>query len=94
MSVPLFIFAATFFRFIGDHVYGHQDKLLNEALEFGTKSQESQSIDSRKVNQASTTDSTTIPPIHGKELLKFLHDAEYFTHAYTSAIDTCPLQIY
>ncbi|CAG9987652.1 unnamed protein product [Clonostachys byssicola] len=42
MSVPLFIFAATVCRFIGDHVYGHPDKLLNEVLDFGTKSQESQ----------------------------------------------------
>jgi hypothetical protein len=42
MSVPLFIFAATVCRFIGDHVYGHPDKLLNEVLEFETKTQESQ----------------------------------------------------
>ncbi|CAH0046176.1 unnamed protein product [Clonostachys solani] len=42
MSVPLFIFAATVCRFIGDHVYGHPDKLLCEVLDFGTKSQESQ----------------------------------------------------
>lgn len=41
MATPLFIFAATVCRFLGDRRCGHPDELLQEVLQFQTRSQES-----------------------------------------------------
>lgn len=41
MAIPLFIFAATVCRFLGDRRCGHPDELLREVLRFQTRSQES-----------------------------------------------------